>query len=473
MAAVSMGTLLATIDSSIVNVALPTLVRELNTDFATVQWVVLAYLLTLATLLLSVGRFADMKGKKPIYAMGFVIFTIGSVLCGLAANIYMLIAFRVVQAIGATMILALGMAIITESFPASERGKALGFTGTMVSIGIVIGPTIGGIIIDVFSWNWIFLVNLPVGILGTLMVIRFVPAVKPEGKQRFDFLGAVSLFLALFAFLLALTVGQNIGFTDPRVLVLFGLALILLSTFVIVETRTAQPMIDLRLFRNTLFSINLVTGYLTFVAIAGTIILMPFYLENILGYSTREVGILIAALPISMGIIAPLAGSMSDRFGTRPISVIGLGILLFGYIALSSLTVMTSTLGYVLRFLPIGIGMGVFQSPNNSAIMGEAPRDRLGVVSGILAVNRSLGQTTGIAILGALWASRAIMYAVPLTVESATNAPIPSQVAALQDTFIAMILLISLAFGLAIWALIRDRKIRSSTEKEVTGAALD
>ena len=473
LAAVSMGTLLATIDSSIVNVALPTLVRDLNTDFATVQWVVLAYLLTLATLLLSIGRLADMKGKKPIYAMGYVIFTIGSVLCGLAANIYMLIAFRVIQAIGATMILALGMAIITESFPANERGKALGITGTMVSIGIVIGPTLGGIIIDIFSWHWIFLVNLPVGILGMLMVIRFIPAIKPEGKQRFDFLGAITLFLALFAFLVALTLGQKIGFTDPIVLVLFGLSLIFFIAFVIIETRTEQPMIDLSLFRNTLFSINLITGYLVFVAISGTIILMPFYLENDLGYSTRQVGILLAAVPISMGIIAPLAGSMSDRFGTRPITVIGLGILLFGYTALSTLSVMTSTLGYILRFLPIGIGMGVFQSPNNSAIMGEAPRDKLGVVSGMLAVNRSLGQTTGIAILGALWASRAIMYTAPLPVENATEALIPAQVAALQDTFIAMILMMLLAFGLAMWALIKDRKIRRSSGRDVSPAALE
>ena len=470
MAAVSMGTFLATIDSSIVNIALPTLVRELNTDFATVQWVVLAYLLTLSTLLLSVGRLADMKGKKRIYTLGFVIFTIGSVLCGLASNIYMLILFRVIQAIGATMILALGMAIVTEAFPPSERGKALGITGTMVSIGIVIGPTLGGLIIDVLAWNWIFYVNLPIGLIGIFMVTRFVPDTKPVGKQKFDFLGALVMLLCLLAFLLALTFGQNIGFTDPRILSLFALSIALLVGFLFIEKHATQPMIDLSLFRNSLFNINLSTGFITFVAIAGTIILMPFYLENVLNYSTREVGILIAIVPISMGIIAPIAGSMSDRFGTRPITVIGLVILLIGYAALSTLSMMTSTIGYLLRFLPIGLGMGVFQSPNNSAIMGTAPKDRLGIVSGMLAVNRTLGQTTGIAILGALWAARAIAYASPIPTDSATNAPAPAQVAALRDTFLFIVILIIAALGLAVWALIKERAKRSAAQLQVDAA---
>jgi EmrB/QacA subfamily drug resistance transporter len=240
MAAVSMGTLLATIDGSIVNVALPTLVRELKTDFPTVQWVVLAYLLTLAVLLLSVGRLADMIGKKQIYTVGFAGFTIGSFLCGLAPNVYWLILFRVVQAMGATMVLALGVAIVTESFPPRERGKALGIAGTTVSVGIVVGPTLGGLIIDLLSWNWIFFVNIPVGILGILMVIRFVPDIKPVGKQRFDFLGALTLFISLLAFLFALTIGQNAGFSDGRTLGLFVLSAVFLALFLLIETRAAQ-----------------------------------------------------------------------------------------------------------------------------------------------------------------------------------------------------------------------------------------
>ena len=461
MAAVSMGTLLATIDGSIVNVALPTLVRQLQTDFPTIQWVVLAYLLTLAVLLLSVGRLGDMIGKKRIYSAGFAAFTMGSFLCGLASNVHMLIFFRVIQAVGATMVLALGTAIVTESFPSKERGKALGIIGTTVSIGISIGPTLGGLIIDLLSWHWIFFVNIPVGIVGILMVLRFVPDIQPVGKQRFDFWGAITLFISLLAFLSALTIGQNIGFSDYRIFILMAVWLIFLCIFIWVERRAVQPMIDLTLFRDTLFSINLVTGFITFVGIAGMFILMPFFLENILNYDTRQVGLLIAAVPVSMGIIAPLSGSLSDRFGTRIITFIGLCVLLFSYASLSLLSTQTSTISIIFLLLPIGLGMGIFQSPNNSAIMGTAPMDKLGVVSGMLALTRTLGQSTGIAIIGAIWAALTLNYAGASQVSSATDAPAAAQVSALQNTFIFVASIILVALGLALWALIKERRMRS------------
>ncbi len=458
MAAVAMGIFLATIDGSIVNVALPTLVREFNTDFATVQWVVLAYLLTLATLLLSLGRLADMKGKKRIYNLGFVIFTIGSVLCGLAPSIHALIAFRVLQAIGATMILALGMAIVTEAFPPRERGKALGLSGSVVSVGIVVGPTLGGLLIDALSWQWIFYVNLPVGILGTLMVLRFVPVSQPSGEQRFDYWGALTLFTGLLCLSLALTTGQRLGFGDPRLLALFGVAFTALAAFVFIEWRTPQPMVELGMFRNLLFSINLVTGFITFVSISGTIILMPFFLENVLGYEARQVGLMLAVVPIAMGVIAPLSGSLSDLLGTRPIAVAGLAMLLLGYYTLSGLDATTSTWAYVLRFLPVGLGMGIFQSPNNSAIMGAAARQRLGVVSGMLALNRTLGQTVGIAVLGAVWAGRVFFHNGKTLQAGATAAPASAQVAGLHDIFRIIVWLILIGFLLSIWGVVEERR---------------
>ncbi len=458
MAAVAMGIFLATIDSSIVNVALPTFVRELNTDFATVQWVVLAYLLTLATLLLSVGRLADMSGKKPIYIVGFIVFTSGSALCGLSTSIYMLIAARVLQAIGGSAILSLGMAIVTESFPPKERGMALGINGAIVSIGIVIGPTLGGMIIGASSWHWIFFVNIPVGILGTIMVFRFVPSTQPKGNQVFDTVGAFTLFISLLSFLVALTIGQQIGFTALPVLALLINWILFLAIFIITESHVEQPMIDLGLFRNMLFSINLIIGAMTFIAIAGTTILIPFYLENVLGFETFQVGFLMAIIPVTMGIIAPLAGSLSDRFGTRPITVIGLIILLLGYISVQSLDENTQIVGYLLRFLPIGLGMGVFQSPNNSAIMGAAPKDRLGIVSGMLALTRTLGQTTGIAILGAVWTSRVFFYAGGPIENGATFAPPKAQVSGLQDTVFLLIILIASALLLGIWGYFYERK---------------
>ena len=462
MAAVAMGIFLATIDSSIVNIALPTLVRELNTDFATIQWIVLVYLLTLATLILSFGRLGDMIGKKPVYATGFVVFTLGSILCGLSATVFWLVFFRVVQAIGATMILALGMAIVTEAFPPRERGKALGISGSIVSVGIVLGPTLGGLIIDAWSWNWIFFVNIPVGIIGILMVLRFIPDIKPAGEQRFDLLGALALFISVLSFLLALTFGQGIGFVNIRILALFATGTLLLILFVLIELRVEQPMIDLHLFKNKFFSISLITGFLTFIAISGTIILIPFYLENVLSYNTRQIGLLLAAVPVAMGIVAPIAGALSDRFGTRPIAVIGLSVLLVGYYGLSKLHIQTSTFEYLLRFLPIGLGMGIFSSPNNSTIMGTAPRERLGIVSGILAVNRTLGQMTGIALLGAIWASRVIAYSDSSVVGGASNAESVYQVAGLNDTFSVAVVVILAALILSVWSYIQDRREKKS-----------
>jgi EmrB/QacA subfamily drug resistance transporter len=456
MAAIGMGVFLSTIDGSIVNVALPTLVRELGTDFATVQWVVLAYLLVITTLMLSVGRLADMKGKKPLYTAGFIIFTAGSALCGLAPAVSWLIAFRMLQAVGATMVVALGSAIVTEAFPPAERGRALGIIGSLVSVGIVLGPTLGGLIIGVLSWRWIFIVNLPVGIVGTLMVVRFVPATRPPGGQRFDYGGALTLFVSLTSLLLGLTLGQPLGFGDWRVLLLFAVWVFFLLAFIVIEVRVAQPMIDLELFKSRLLSINLITGFLIFICLAGTTILMPFYLENALGYSTRQVGLLMAVVPVMMGSIAPISGALSDRFGTRPITVLGLVILLVGFYAVSTLELGTSAWGYILRFLPVGVGLGVFQSPNNSAVMGSAPRQRLGIVSGMLALTRTLGQTVGIAILGAVWAGRVFYHAGGVVTGGATAAAVTVQVAALRDTCVGLIVVISVALGLGVWGLVQE-----------------
>jgi EmrB/QacA subfamily drug resistance transporter len=464
MAAVAMGVFLATIDGSIVNVALPTLINAFGTDFAVVQWVVLAYLLTVTTLMLSMGRLGDMIGKKPLYTAGFVIFTVGSVLCGLSPTIYWLIGFRVLQAVGAAMLMALGLAIVTEAFPPSERGKALGISGSMVSIGIVVGPVLGGLLIGALSWHWIFFVNLPVGIAGTWMVIRFVPAFKPAGGQRFDLAGALTLFISLMALLMGLTLGQRLGFVEPGTLALLAAWLVFLGIFIAIEWRSRHPMIDLRLFKNRLFDINLITAFITFISLSGTIILMPFYLENVLGYDPRAVGFLLAVVPIAVGVTAPISGALSDRLGTRPITVVGLFILLIGFLAISTLSLETTALGYVLRFLPIGIGIGVFQSPNNSAIMGAVPRSQLGIASGLLSITRTLGQTTGIAALGALWASRVAYRAGSSLVGGATVAPAAAQVAGLNDTSLIVVLMLGLALALAAWGLMQERRCRHLAE---------
>jgi len=358
------------------------------------------------------------------------------------------------------MVMALGTAILTEAFPPAERGKAFGIGGSLVSIGIVVGPTAGGLLIDTLSWHWIFFVNLPVGLIGSLMALRFVPAIMPAGRERFDYLGAATLFVSLFSLLIGLSIGQRVGFGEMPILLLFVGSAIFLALFIAIERKAGQPMIDLTLFRNALISVNLITGLLTFISMSGTLILVPFYLQGVLRYQPAQVGLLMAIVPLAMGVIAPISGSLSDRFGARQITVIGLATLLVGYFAISSLNAATTIPGYLLRFLPIGLGMGIFQSPNNSAIMGEAPRHRLGVASGLLSMTRSLGQITGIAVMGALWATYTAQYAGNPFTGGATNAPAEAQVAGLHDTVLFIIVLISLALALGLWALIKQRRDR-------------
>lgn len=470
MATVGMGIFLATIDGSIVNIALPTLRDDLNTTFAATQWVVLAYLLTLATLLLSVGRLADIVGKKRIYVAGFVVFTAGSVLCGLSPDVGWLIAMRVVQALGAAMIFSLGPAILTEAFPSSERGRALGISGMIVSLGIITGPTLGGIILGSLSWHWIFFVNLPVGIVGTWLAWRSIPVSAPRGGQTFDVPGAATLFVSLLTLLLALTLGQGRGFGEPLILALFAVALITFVLFLWIEGRVAQPMVDLRLFRNALFSANLTMGMLTFMALSGVILLLPFYFEGVRGLTVQQTGLMLSILPVALGIASPISGSLSDRFGSRVISLIGLVLIVVGYVGLATLQTGTPAWAFALRIVPLGLGMGTFQSPNNSAIMGSAPRDRLGVVSGLLALTRNLGQTVGIAIFGALWAASVASSLGALPPGGAPDAPAAVQVTGMQITFAVAGALAGVALLLGVWSWWTHVRLTRGRSQSMVGA---
>jgi EmrB/QacA subfamily drug resistance transporter len=455
MAAVASGLFLATIDGSIVNISLPVIEKELNAPFALVQWVILGYLLVITTLMLAIGRLADMVGKKNLFLAGYIVFTLGSALCGLATTIQQLIGFRALQALGASSIMALATAIVTETFPSTERGKALGLTGSLVSIGLVAGPPIGGIILGNLSWHWIFLVNIPIGIIGSILVYRYIPAWKPHGGQHFDLAGGFTLFACLLCFLLGLTLGQQLGFNDPWVLLLLFSWACFLVVFILLERRAPEPMIDFSLFRNKLFSINLITGFMTFVCSAGIVLLMPFYLQNIMHLDPRKAGLLLTTVPIAMGTMAPLAGWLSDRFGTRPLAALGLIILTIGYFLVGTLTEETSVFGYLLRFLPVGIGMGIFQSPNNSAIMGESPREHLGVASGLLSLSRTVGQTTGIALVGTFWATRIV--AMGWSGGDATSAPPSLQVTALNQTSLVIVVFLIFAVALSLWAVWKEK----------------
>jgi EmrB/QacA subfamily drug resistance transporter len=457
LAAVAMGIFLSTIDGSIVNIALPTLVNELHAPLSIIQWVVLAYLLTITVLMLGFGRLGDILGKKKLYLGGCTLFTLGSVACGLSTTVYMLIGFRIVQAVGAAMIMALGTAITTEAFPPSERGKALGINGLIVSLGIIAGPTLGGLILSTLTWHWIFFVNIPVGITGIILVTLFVPAHRPEKGQRFDLAGAALMLISLASLLFALTIGELEGFQNPIVWALGVVFIVFLAIFIRVENRVREPMIDLGMFRNSLFDTNLIMGFLAFVASSGMTFLMPFYLQDMRNFSPGQAGLMLSVVPLALGISAPLSGVFSDRYGTRRPTVIGLFIALTGYISITTLTLHTSVIGYVLRFFPIGFGIGVFQSPNNSAVMGSVPRERLGIASGLLSITRTLGQTTGTAVLNAIFTTQTALLAGAST-GSPTTAPAAVQIQALTITNSVIACVITVAFLISILGLVKARK---------------
>jgi EmrB/QacA subfamily drug resistance transporter len=456
MLGISLGVLMYTIDTSIVNIALPTLVKSLNTDFATVQWVSLSYVLVVTALVLGAARLGDVFGKKPLYLGGLIVFTVSSLLCGLAPSIEALIGARALQGLGAVMISALGAAIIAEIFPAAERGKALGIIGAVVSLGIALGPSVGGVLIGVSGWRSIFLVNLPIGILASLVVNKHMPHVhKYQERQSFDFWGSLTISLTLLCFSLGMTEGQRYGFVSGLPVALLLLSVLGLVGFIFIESRIAQPMLDLSLFHSQVFSLSLVSGWLVFMALGGSSFLIPFFLQLVMHYSIAHIGWLMAIIPIVGGLVSPLAGNLSDRFGTRQIMLIGLLLMLLGCLAISTLDAKMQDLDYGLRVILLGLGWGIFQSPNNGAILGAVPPQRLGIASGLLSLTRTLGQTTGLPLFAAIFAAIALAgHSGDISLASSA-----AMISGFQGAFRIAAFLLSIAFGLTtlLWHMERSK----------------
>jgi EmrB/QacA subfamily drug resistance transporter len=456
--AVGAGVFMGTLDMSIVNVSLPTLVQELNTSFSTIQWVILGYVLVVTSMMLGAARLGDMFVKKRLYAIGLALFTIGSLLCGFSPTVGWLIAFRVLQGCGSVINQALGMAIIVEVFPASERGRALGLVGSIVSVGLAMGPAIGGFIVGLVGWRWIFWVNVPICIFAILVTLRFVPTTIPRQRgQRFDVKGALVLLMALGCYALAMTMGQNMGFGKGLVQGLLVVAGLGFFGFLMLEKFVDQPMVDLRLFKNTMFAIGLVMGLLCFVVLGGGMFILPFFLQLVLEYPPQYIGLLLMVVPVTVGLVAPIAGALSDRYGPRGITLIGLLTIAFGCFSISTFHGEISAWDYVIRVIPLGLGIGTFQSPNNSAVMGAAPPERLGVASGLLALSRNLGQTTGIPLVGSLFTAMCLASA-QVQVMDITALPADALVAGLSGTYRVTGTLALANAGVAFFAFWKDRK---------------
>lgn len=398
MANVAIGTFMATLDGSIVNVALPTLAKQFSADLHLIQWVVSIYLLTTSSLLLVFGRLADILGRKKIYSMGFLVFILGSAFCGLAGNIYALIGARALQAMGAAMIMANGMGIITSSFPPKERGRALGLMGTVVAAGSMSGPALGGVLLTVFGWPSIFWVNLPIGLVGFIASSWLLPDDPPcKDKEPFDWFGAVLFASGMSLFLWGVTQGQELGWTNP---VIYGALIISVAAFFIFLYRalhTTYPIIDLSLFKNRIFLSGNVAGLISFISMFATFIIMPFYMKDVLHFNDRHIGLLMTPFPLAMAIVAPLSGWLSDRLGYLLLTTGGLLVNIVGLMMLANLKASSGSFQVALYMLILGVGMGLFQSPNNSSVMGVIPPPKLGIAGGIVALVRNVGMVTGIA----------------------------------------------------------------------------
>jgi EmrB/QacA subfamily drug resistance transporter len=408
---VCVGAFLGQLDASIAGLVLPTLEETFAAPVTSVAWVAIAYLVALAAFVVPFGRLADLAGRKLLYTAGFVVFIVGSALCGFAPSLGWLIVFRVVQAIGAAMLQANSVAIITAAVVRRRLGRAIGIQGAAQAIGLSVGPSVGGFLIDALGWRWVFFIAVPFGILGTLLAWLVLPRTTSTdshaahlARERFDWLGALLLGPSVALVLLALTFANDWGWTSPTFIAVSMAAAACVGLFLAAERRAASALVEMRLFCSRTFSIGIVAGLLSYSVLFGTLFLIPFYLERGLGLSAAQAGLFLSPIPLALGVMAPLAGLLTDSFGSRAPTVIG---MLLTAVALAALGLVArgESVAMLLLLGLVGVGLGLFTPPNNSGIMGSAPPSRLGVAGGILNMTRSLGTSLGVALTGALLAA--------------------------------------------------------------------
>jgi EmrB/QacA subfamily drug resistance transporter len=404
LAAIGVSTLVAGLDTSVVNTVLPLLSRELHASVAAIEWVSTIYLLVISALLLGVGRAGDLRGYKRMYIVGFALFVVTSALCGAAPTANALVVLRGLQGIGAAMLFANAPAILTKAFPAEQRGRALGALATFTYLGLTAGPALGGWLAQAFGWRSVFYINVPIGIVGIVLGVRAIDDDRPHGAaERFDMLGAALFTAGLVALLVALDQGHAWGWTAPLTLSLAVAAAVLLAMFVVVEQRRANPMLDLSLFKSRVFSAATVTALFNYICVYSVLFVLPFLLIQGRGLGTRQAGLVLTAQPIVMAIVAPISGALSDRIGSRIPATLGMVLLAIGLFLIARLADGGSLHAIAAALALVGLGIGIFVSPNNSALMGAAPRHRQGIAAGVLATARNVGMVLGIGISGAVF----------------------------------------------------------------------
>lgn len=430
------GTFMSTLDSSIVNIALPTIRRELNAGDS-VEWIVLCYLLTTTSTLLIMGKLSDWVGRRQLYITGFCVFVFGSLLCGLAWNLWSLVGFRVVQGLGASMIYAVGPAIIGDAFAPKERGQALGLMGSIVAAGSSAGPVIGGLLLGKFGWSSIFFVNVPIGLLAIWRAWTILPDSPKVTNQRFDFVGAALFLVGVTTLLTGLDFGPepDYGWNDTLVIGLLTIGAVLLLIFLWWEMRVSEPMLRLSLFRIRPYTAAILAAFCGFVASGGNLFVIPFFLQQLLKLTPEQAGLTLLAGPLTLSIVAPLGGYLSSRVSTRWLSSFGLLMAACGYFAFSFLDASWDWKDVIWRSSLVSLGFGLFQSPNSSSALNSAPLAQRGIASSMIAFMRNLGFVVGIALAAAVWYSTRNRYALAHNTSPET---IPAQLLGMHYAYLVM-----------------------------------
>jgi EmrB/QacA subfamily drug resistance transporter len=401
---VCVGQFIVGLDQRALLVALPTLTETFNTSLTTIQWVLLIYDLLLIGTVITVGRLGDLFGRRRFYASGFLVFVLSSALCGMAQNAWQIILFRGLQATGGAMISANGRAIASIAFPANQRGKAMGFASMAFHVGFLTGPTLGGFLIDTVGWRWIFFINLPVGLWGAFLASKLLEESKEDVKGvTVDLPGAILLMLTCSLFIFAMNELPHVGWRDPLVSGTLALSAVALALFVFVELRSPMPILSFSLFRIRLFSASMLSLFFITSTQSAISFLMPFYLQDILRFSPTQMGWIIIANSVIIVMVAPIAGWLSDRMGSRLLCTVGSGIIVIGQFFIASLPIDASIPRIILPLLLIGFGWAIFNSPNQSALLGSVPRDKVGTASGMNTTTARTGGAMGVALSATLF----------------------------------------------------------------------
>jgi EmrB/QacA subfamily drug resistance transporter len=406
LGAVSFGLFMIMLDNTIVNVALPSIQRDLNIGISELEWVFNGYALTFGVLMLTGGKLADLLGRRRIFITGLIIFTIASLFCGLAASAGMLIGARVLQGVGSALMNPATLSIITATFPPRQRGMAIGIWAGVSAMALAIGPLVGGLITEHWSWNWIFFINVPIGVIA-IIVARLVidESRDTSAEQRLDLPGLLSSAIALFALTYGLIEANTYGWTSPRILGLFAVAAIGFVVFVLLELHQRAPMLDLKLFKNGTFaganSVMLLVG----LAMFGVFFYNSLFIQNIVGYSAVQTGASFLPMTVLIILVAPVAGKLSDRVGSRWLMGAGMILLSISLLLFSRLDASSNFWDILPGLLVGGFGMAIVMTPTTAAAMGSVPIDKAGVGSAVLNSMRQVGGSLGIAVMGAIVAA--------------------------------------------------------------------